>query len=119
MLGNLEKADSILKMMLRSSIDATKSQYNIKVLLSTISIENSYGAKSAGYSFGTDLAEKELTTKALHSNIDSFVPNLMNIELLVRILLVYGFVKKNDHLREQFVWILQFADTLHANFLIV
>ena len=35
-----------------------------------------YDAKSAGYSFGTDLAEKELSTKNLHSNIDRFLNEL-------------------------------------------
>ena len=35
-----------------------------------------YDAKSAGYSFGTDLAEKELSTKNLHSNIDQFLNEL-------------------------------------------
>ena len=35
-----------------------------------------YDAKSAGYSFGTDLAEKELSEKNLHSNIDQFLNEL-------------------------------------------
>ena len=35
-----------------------------------------YDAKSAGYSFGTDLAEKELSAKNLHSNIDQFLNEL-------------------------------------------
>ena len=38
--------------------------------------KNLYNAKSAGYSFGTDLAEKELSTKNLHSNIDQFLNEL-------------------------------------------
>ena len=38
--------------------------------------KNLYNAKSAGYSFGTDLAEKELSTKNLHSNIDQFINEL-------------------------------------------
>ncbi len=37
---------------------------------------NLYDAKSAGYSFGTDLAEKELSTKNLRSNIDQFLSEL-------------------------------------------
>ena len=37
-----------------------------------ITTESFYDAKSSGYSFGTDLAEKELSTKNLHSNIDRF-----------------------------------------------
>ena len=41
-----------------------------------ISTKNLYDAKSAGYSFGTDLAEKELSTKNLHSNIDQFLNEL-------------------------------------------
>ena len=35
-----------------------------------------YDAKSAGYSFGTDLAEKELSEKNLRSNIDQFLSDL-------------------------------------------
>ena len=35
-----------------------------------------YDAKSAGYSFGTDLAEKELSEENLHSNIDQFLNEL-------------------------------------------
>ena len=38
--------------------------------------KNLYDAKSAGYSFGTDLAEKELSKKNLHSNIDQFLNEL-------------------------------------------
>ena len=38
--------------------------------------KNLYDAKSGGYSFGTDLAEKELSTKNLHSNIDQFISEL-------------------------------------------
>ena len=41
-----------------------------------ISTKNLYDAKSAGYSFGTDLAEKELSAKNLHSNIDQFLNEL-------------------------------------------
>ena len=41
-----------------------------------ISTKNLYDAKSAGYSFGTDLAEKELSKKNLHSNIDQFLNEL-------------------------------------------
>ncbi len=35
-----------------------------------------YDAKAAGYSFGTDLAAKELSEKNLHSNIDQFLNEL-------------------------------------------
>ena len=35
-----------------------------------------YETKSAGYSFGTDLAEKELSKKNIHSNIDQFIDEL-------------------------------------------
>jgi len=38
--------------------------------------KNLYDAKSAGYSFGTDFAEKELSKKNLHSNIDQFLNEL-------------------------------------------
>ena len=62
-------------------------KHNLKYTLSNISnnciafeknilTKNLYDAKSAGYSFGTDLAEKELYTKNLHSNIDQFINEL-------------------------------------------
>ena len=72
-------------------IDATASKFMIKHDLKytlnniskncitfekNISTKNLYDAKSAGYSFGTDLAEKELSTKNLHSNIDQFLNEL-------------------------------------------
>ena len=41
-----------------------------------ISTVSTYNLKSSGYSFGTDLAEKELSTKNLHSNIDQFLNEL-------------------------------------------
>jgi hypothetical protein len=71
--------------------DATASKFiikhNIKYTLSNVKkncvifeknilTSNLYDAKSAGYSFGTDLAEKELSTKNLHSNIDQFLNEL-------------------------------------------
>ena len=72
-------------------VDATASKFIIKhdlryilknmskkctIFERKILTENSYDAKSAGYSFGTDLAEKELSTKALHLNIDNFLKEL-------------------------------------------
>ena len=71
--------------------DATASKFMIKhdlkykldninkkctVFEKDILTKNSYDAKSAGYSFGTDLAEKELSTKNIHSNIDQFINEL-------------------------------------------
>ena len=72
-------------------IDATASKFMIKhdlkytlnnmsknciVFEKNILTRILYDAKSAGYSFGTDLAEKELSTKNLHSNIDQFLNEL-------------------------------------------
>ena len=72
-------------------IDATASKFMIKhdlkytlssvkknclIFEKNIITNNLYDAKSAGYSFGTDLAEKELSTKNLHSNIDQFLTEL-------------------------------------------
>ena len=72
-------------------IDATASKFMIKhdlkytlnsvkkncvIFEKNILTNNLYDAKSAGYSFGTDLAEKELSTKNLHSNIDQFLNEL-------------------------------------------
>ena len=71
--------------------DATASKFMIKhdlkyklniiskkctVFEKNILTKNLYDAKSAGYSFGTDLAEKELSIKNLHSNIDQFISEL-------------------------------------------
>ena len=71
--------------------DATASKFMIKhdlkytlnnmskncvIFEKNILTNNLYDAKSAGYSFGTDLAEKELSTKNLHSNIDQFLNEL-------------------------------------------
>ena len=49
---------------------------NCMILEKNILTKILYDAKSAGYSFGTDLAEKELSTKNLHSNIDQFISEL-------------------------------------------
>ena len=72
-------------------IDATASKFmikhDLKYTLNNISkncitfekkilTKNLFDAKSAGYSFGTDLAEKELSTKNLHSNINQFLNEL-------------------------------------------
>ena len=72
-------------------IDATASKFMIKhdlkytlnnmgknciIFEKNILTKILYDAKSAGYSFGTDLAEKELSTKNLHSNIDQFLNEL-------------------------------------------
>ncbi len=72
-------------------IDATASKFMIKhdlkyilndvfnkciIFEKNILTKNSFDAKSAGYSFGTDLAEKELSKRNLHSNIDQFLNEL-------------------------------------------
>ena len=72
-------------------IDATASKFMIKhdlkytlnnisknciIFEKNILTKILYDAKSAGYSFGTDLAEKELSEKNLHSNIDQFLNEL-------------------------------------------
>tara|TARA_B100000029_G_scaffold45051_3_gene41554 strand:- start:1805 stop:2296 length:492 start_codon:yes stop_codon:yes gene_type:complete len=68
--------------------DATASKFNIKLnifykLLNTdknclileknFMTNSTYDSKSAGYSFGTDLSEKEVLTQAIHSNFDDFL----------------------------------------------
>ena len=72
-------------------IDATASKFMIKhdlkyslnnmekncvIFEKNILTKILYDAKSAGYSFGTDLAEKELSEKNLRSNIDQFLNEL-------------------------------------------
>ena len=72
-------------------IDATASKFMIKhdlkytlnniskncmIFEKNILTKILYDAKSAGYSFGTDLAEKELSEKNLYSNIDQFLNGL-------------------------------------------
>ncbi len=50
---------------------------NCIIIEKNILTNNIYEAKSAGYSFGTDLAEKELSKKNMHSNIDQFLDELL------------------------------------------
>jgi len=71
--------------------DATASKFSIKYniiynlynlnknckLVETIIItKDSYDAKSAGYSFGTDLSKKETRTKIISKNIDQFISSI-------------------------------------------
>ena len=49
---------------------------NCTILEKEILTKSLYNAKSAGYSYGTDIAEKELSIKNLHSNIDQFLKEL-------------------------------------------
>ena len=70
--------------------DATASKYNIKyevdyifknikekciIVREKIITEDTYDSKSAGYSFGSDLSEKSVSTNILQSNIDMFLNN--------------------------------------------
>ena len=98
-LGGVENSPAyILSIVSSGSIeaavietDATASKFMVKhdlkyilnnigknciIAEKNISTENFYDAKSAGYSFGTDLAEKELSERNLHSNIDQFLDEL-------------------------------------------
>ena len=67
--------------------DATASKINIEydiiyelrnigekclIIRQTIKSKATFDSKSAGYSFGSDLSEKETSVKTLHSNIDEF-----------------------------------------------
>ncbi len=76
--------------------DATASkfkiQYNISYKLKNnlencllinkkITTESYYDAKSAGYSFGTDVSEKESSVNNLQSNVDEFLNALAIAEL--------------------------------------
>ena len=95
-IGNVESNPAYILSIVSSGsieatvieIDATASKFMIKhdlkytvnsvkkncvIFEKNILTNNLYDAKSAGYSFGTDLAEKELSTKNLHSNIDQFL----------------------------------------------
>ncbi len=75
--------------------DATASKFNIKYLISydiynlykgcrlylkEISTVSSYNVKSAGYSFGTDLSEKESITNNIDKNISKFIYFLNEIK---------------------------------------
>jgi len=73
------KADATAsKFMIKHNLKYTLNNMdkNCIVFEKNISTENLYDAKSSGYSFGTDLAEKELSKKNLHSNIDQFLSEL-------------------------------------------
>ena len=49
---------------------------NCTIMTESIRTISSYDSKSEGYSFGTDLSEKEVSTINIHSNIDNFINNL-------------------------------------------
>ena len=49
---------------------------NCKLLEAIIITKDSYDAKSAGYSFGTDLSKKETRTKIISKNIDQFISSI-------------------------------------------
>ena len=68
--------------------DATASKFNIQYLISydfynlykncsvfqkEITTVNSYNVKSAGYSFGTDLSQKETSHQNIKKNINEFI----------------------------------------------
>ena len=98
-LGEVENSPAYILSIVSSNLieaavietDATASKFMVKhdlkyilnnisknciIVEKKISTENFYDAKSAGYSFGTDLAEKELSKRNLHSNIDQFLDEL-------------------------------------------
>ena len=98
-LGGVENSPAYILSIVSSNLieaavietDATASKFMVKhdlkyilnnisknciIVEKKISTENFYDAKSAGYSFGTDLAEKELSERNLHSNIDQFLDEL-------------------------------------------
>jgi len=75
--------------------DATASKFNIKLdifyrLLDNINncvileksfiTQSTFDSKSAGYSFGTDLSQKEVLERTIHSNIDEFLLFLIRSE---------------------------------------
>ena len=64
----------MIKHDLKYTLNSVKK--NCVIFEKNILTKNLYDAKSAGYSFGTDLAEKELSKKNLHSNIDQFLNEL-------------------------------------------
>ena len=76
--------------------DATASKFDVKYEISynlknikkgcvivkeNIKTRVSYNSKSAGYSFGTDISKKEISTKAIHSNINKFLEKLNTSKL--------------------------------------
>ena len=56
---------------------------NCLVLNKSFVTLSTYDSKSEGYSFGSDLSQKEVLTRNIHSNIDEFLAYLIrsNIEL--------------------------------------
>ena len=69
-----QKLHNFFSRYLRYALNSVKK--NCVIFEKEILTNNLYDAKSAGYSFGTDLAEKELYTKNLHSNIEQFINEL-------------------------------------------
>ena len=49
---------------------------NCKIAEIIITTKDSYDAKSAGYSFGTDLSKKETKIKIISKNIDQFISSI-------------------------------------------
>tara|TARA_Y100001960_G_C14564159_1_gene772393 strand:- start:156 stop:647 length:492 start_codon:yes stop_codon:yes gene_type:complete len=75
--------------------DATASKFTIKhtlnynffnndsgclILNKVITTQSSYDAKSAGYSFGTDLSAKHTNSKDIESNIDKFIQEINSLQ---------------------------------------
>ena len=60
--------------------DIAYSLYNInkncKIIEAIIITKDFYNAKSAGYSFGTDLSKKETQIKIISKNIDQFISSV-------------------------------------------
>ena len=99
-LGATNSSDPIYKLTIKSSKkeiaqiidkDATASKFRIEydisyvvfhlkqncnILKIKIITESTYDAKSAGYSFGTDLSEKESIVSAIKKNVDRFASAL-------------------------------------------
>lgn len=76
--------------------DATASKFNLEYVINyklrnliescmildkTISSASSYNTKSGGYSFGSDLSEKEVANNLVKSNIDNFFEHLSISEI--------------------------------------
>ena len=53
-----------------------RKENNCTIISKSIKTNSSYDSKSEGYSFGSDLSEKQVSTINIRSNIDDFINNL-------------------------------------------
>jgi len=67
---------SSFKIIYKISYELINLHKNCKIANKTITTESSYNSKSEGYSFSTDLSQKESIEKNINKNINTFLSHL-------------------------------------------